>query len=90
MPIWHFNRPGYCHFTNTLPVFFCFPLFCAHLSWNVAINLGKDQFLLLENFFGHPGFVKNELVMNNYLGKRASDIIIDQATNIIRNILHVR
>ena len=26
--------------------------------------------------------------MNNYLGKRASDINIDQATNRIRNILH--
>ena len=64
----------------------------AYLGMSPLIWRKIDSFFskTLKSIFGHPGFVKNELVMNNYLGKRASDIIIDQATNIIRNILHVR
>ena len=40
----------------------------------------------LKIIFGHPGCTNNETIMKNYLGKKASDIIQDQATTRIRDI----
>ena len=42
----------------------------------------------LKIIFCHPSFASNEAMMLNYLGKRASDIIIERATCRIRNIIH--
>ena len=42
----------------------------------------------LKSIFHHPSFVSNELILHNYLGKRASDIILYQCTERVRSILH--
>ena len=62
----------------------------AYLGISPLVWRKVDSFFAksLKSIFHHPSFVSNELILHNYLGRRASDIILDQCTNRIRSILH--